>query len=125
METINLNESENSNVQKADENNSNYEAAWKLLGEKGLAFGEKIKVRKAFSEWGKGFDENIEKDYKTNTYLSKKRKGYGFNKEEEVKFFNALIDLSPNTDTETIIQVMCMVNKLLDVESVYSFSGKR
>ena len=71
------------------------------------------------------FDENIEHDHKHNTYSSKKKKGYGFSKEEEVKFFNALLDFSPNSDTEKIIQVMSIVMKLLDVESEWSFRGSR
>lgn len=103
----------------------NYEAAWKLLEEKGLNFGERMKIRKAFSDWGKGFDENIEHDHKHNTYSSKKKKGYVFSKEEEVKFFNALIDFSPNSDTEKTIQVMSIVMKLLDIKSEWSFRCSR
>lgn len=114
------------NGQQTDVSSSfNYEAAWKLLEEKGLNFGERLKIRKAFSDWGKGFDENIEHDHKHNTYSSKKKKGYGFSKEEEVKFFNALLDFSPNSDTEKIIQVMSIVMKLLDIESECAFRGSR
>lgn len=101
----------------------NYNAACNLLKEKEFTIGEIIKIRKAFSDWGKGFDENIEHNHKHNTYSSKKRKGYGFSKEEEVRFFNAIIDFSPNSDTEKIIQVMGIVMKLLDIESEWSFRG--
>lgn len=126
METKISNEVENGNLQQGAVRSSfNYEAAWKLLEEKGLNVGERMKIRKAFSDWGKKFDENIEHDHKHNTYSSKKKKGYGFSKEEEVKFFNALLDFSPNSDTEKIIQVMSIVMKLLDVESEWSFRGSR
>lgn len=126
METKISNEEQNGNLQQGAVSSSfNYEAAWKLLEEKGLNFGERMKIRKAFSDWSKGFDENIEHDHKHNTYSSKKKKGYGFSKEEEVKFFNALLDFSPNSDTEKIIQVMSIVMKLLDVESEWSFRGSR
>lgn len=103
----------------------NYEAAFKLLQEKGINFREIINIRKAFADWGKEFDENIEYNHKQNTYSSKKGKGYCFSKEEEVKFFNALIDFSSNSDPEKIIQVMSIVMKLLDIESEWSFRASR
>lgn len=84
METKISNEVENGNLQQGTVRSSfNYEAAWKLLEEKGLNVGERMKIRKAFSDWGKGFDENIEHDHKHNTYSSKKKKGDLCN----IKFF--------------------------------------
>jgi len=99
-----------------------WDEAYGLLKEKGFSLGEIINIRNAFAEWGKTFDKDIKHDHKYNYFSSEKAKGYAFHK-EEAKFFNALIDFSPNSNKEKLIQVMSIVMKLLNIESVWTFKS--
>lgn len=73
------------------------------------------------SEFVNIVDDNlIEECKKDNTFQSKIRTEVFFDSKKDVQFFNALIELSPNSDTEKIINVMRVVFKLLDVNSNYS-----
>lgn len=105
--------------------NRSYEEAFKMLRKKGFSLNEILAIKKAFAAWGREFDENIAFDWKNNTYSSKKKRShYAFQQEGEVKLFNTLVDLSPNTSSESIIQVMSIALKMLDIESVYAFKVK-
>lgn len=105
-------------------NETAHDEAFKMLIEKGFSFQDRMKIRKAFSDWGKGFDDTIERSHKHDCYTTKKSH-YGFHTEQEAKFFNSLKDLSPEANDEKIIQVMSIVTKLLDIESSYSFTSKK
>lgn len=73
------------------------------------------------SEFMEIVNDNLIKECKeNNTFQSKIRKEVFFDSKKDVQFFNALIELSPNSDTEKIINVMRVVFKLLDVNSNYS-----
>lgn len=62
----------------------------------------------------------INKDKSDNTFQSKIRKEVFFDSKKDVQFFDSLIELSPNSDTSKIINVMRVVFKLLDIDSSYS-----
>ena len=97
-----------------------YENTCNMLKEKGFTLPKILEIRKTFADWGKDIDENIEFDNLHNLWKSKKR-NRAFNTIQEVKFFNALVDFSPETETKKIIQVMCVVIKLLDINSECKF----
>ena len=90
-----------------------------LLQEKGLKLNEILRVKKAFLDWGKSIDNDIEgvEGY----WRSKTNPGYGFNTKEEVEFFNVLCKLSPDTDKRKTIEVLKIVNNLLGVDSDWKF----
>jgi len=98
----------------------NYENIYNMLKEKGFTLPKILEIRKTFADWGKDIDENIEFDNLHKLWKSKKR-SQSFNTIEEVKFFNALVDFSPKTETKKIMQVMCVVIKLLDINSECKF----
>jgi hypothetical protein len=98
----------------------NYENIYNMLKEKGFTLPKILEIRKTFADSGKDIDENIEFDNLHNLWKSKKR-SQSFNTIEEVKFFNALVDFSPETETKKIMQVMCVVIKLLDIDSECKF----
>jgi hypothetical protein len=117
--------------QQAIERNERYESAFKLLTEKGLTVGERMKVRKAFIEWGESFPRNVETKRQRGSeeqyYISTipALSGVGFGTEKEAEFFNALYELSPESDKQKLLTVLGIVTKLLGVESDYSFEPKK
>jgi hypothetical protein len=102
-----------------------YNIIWKLMEEKGLTFGERMQVRKVIADWAYQFNPNIEHNHKNNTYTNKQVKNYSFEREDEAEFIGALVKFIPNADTEKLIQVMSMILKLFDVESVWTWKGTR
>lgn len=113
------------------ERNERYESAFKLLAEKGLTLGERMKVRNAFAEWGESFPRNVEtrrpRGSEEKYYISTipALANIGFGTEREVEFFNALYELSPESDKQKLLTVLGIVTKLLGVESDYSFEHKK
>ena len=117
--------------QQTIERNERYDSAFKLLTEKGLTVGERMKVRKAIIEWGESFPRNVE----TKRQRGSEEKYYistipaltniGFGTEREAEFFNALYELSPETDKGKLLDVLGVVVKLLNVESEYEFNPKK
>lgn len=101
-----------------------FKEATQLLKEKGCGLSEIMKVRKAFAEWGKQYDDDIEFSHKYQVWSSKLVKGYGFPTEDEVKFFNALYRLSPTSKPEKLTTVMGIIYKLLDIKSEYVFNAQ-
>ena len=76
-----------------------------MLKEKGFTLPKILEIRKTFADWGKDIDENIEFDNLHNLWKSKKR-NQSFKTIKEAKFFNALVDFSPETETKKIMQVI-------------------
>ena len=97
-----------------------YENIFNMLKEKGFTLPKILEIRKTFADWGKDIDENIEFDNLHNLWKSKKR-NQAFKTIKEAKFFNSLVDFSPETETKKIMQVMCVVIKLLDIDSECKF----
>lgn len=117
--------------QQAIERNERYEKAFNLLRARGFKFGEVMQVRKAFIEWGESFPRNVETKRQRGTeeqyYISTipALSGVGFGTEKEAEFFNALYELSPESDKHKLLTVLGIVTKLLGVESDYSFEPKK
>jgi hypothetical protein len=103
----------------------NHELAWKLLGEKGLTFSERMKVRNAFTTWARGFSADVEKVPNSEWYKNKNVGHYCFDTEAEAEFVGALAKFATDANIEKIIQVMSIVIKLLDVKSDYRFNPKK
>lgn len=109
-----------------------HDDAMKLLTEKGLTFGEKLKIRKCFMLWAQEFDKDIQfvpngKGHDKDFYKSKLEQlnRYSYYKEEEVKVVNALHKLAPLASEEKLVEVLSLITKLLDVDSEYKFKSTK
>ena len=124
MENNNNNQT-SSNAVLSTDIHTNLEIVWKLMGEKGLTLGDRIQIRNAISDWARLSNPTIEYDHKFGVYKNTQVKGYHFNREEDAEFIGALVKFIPNADTEKLLQVMSMMLKLFDVNSVLAWKGTR
>ncbi len=113
------------NIEQIQEETFNF-----LKNEKGLSLREVMRVRRVFAQWGQEvlLHPEIEmipglKEKRKESYRSKKLGAelYTFDKEEEVKLLNLLMDMAPGASVEKVLRVMGIASKLLDIETEIEF----
>ena len=105
------------------------EEAWKMLEEKGFTIQERMKIRKAFMDFGVDISESskIKKDGINGEYFKNENvEGYLFSNEKEAIFVEHLFKFVPeNADKDKVLEIMSIIIKLFDIKSDWAYRGCR
>jgi len=115
--------------QEFTETNNNYSTAFRTLLKSGLSLTECITIRDAIMAMDKTMHDVEEVKFTTDpqTYYKSTKKGvcdtHIFSTEEEVISVDALKEFASNASTETLLTVLGIVMKLLNIDSTYAFNS--